>query len=264
MAYFCEYCKTVMNRKGNLIPEEDLVGQLGFRGVYCYDEEAAILLKAQENSLGLNRFTPCSSTLFTDFDDQPEEAEILITSLKENNIGFTVYDSGNRSVHIHIPHVFKSSKSLPYTHMKILEKLGVNLDKIDTTLYRNHSIYRLEGTKHSKTGKTKVALYEVEGDLLDFNIIEAPTKSIDYTNKGDQVNLEHFLDVMYKYLINGAGTGSRYGSFFNIACCAAEVGLSTESTVNLIKIINDGYENPHPDSEIHRAVEGGYEFISRR
>lgn len=262
-----EYCRTVANRKGNLVPESTLQGLTGFRSVYGFSEEVACILKHQGNSRGLSKYTPYSDCLFVDFDDQPEEAEKLKAALLQHDLTFDVYDSGNRSFHFHIPHPLKEGKGLPYTHQVVLEKLGLDMERVDTTLYRPNSIFRLEGTLHSKTGKAKEKIFSHDGLLLDFDLKEAPMYEKDTYEQlegRDDVILGRFLAFTEKLLWGGALVGSRYEALFNLGCCACAAKISYSSCFEIALTINDTFSEPHTSVEVERAVENGYKFLNER
>ncbi len=262
-----EHCKTVKNRRGNLIPLEELEGKKGFRGVYGFDEGASIIIQQQGHSRGLSRFNLYSDCLFIDFDDQPEEAKKLKEILLSYNFTFKVYDSGNRSFHFHIPHPLKEGKGLPYTHMCVLEKLGLDMTKVDTTLYRPNSIFRLEGTLHSKTGDPKVEIFSYEGVELDFDVKEAPKVEKDtYASieERDDVILGKFLSCATKLLWDGVESGSRYNSLFYLGSCACEANVSFETCYNMALTLNESFDDPHDENEVERAVKNGFKFINNK
>jgi hypothetical protein len=260
--YFYEMCLTVRDRCGKMLELQELSKYTGFRSVYGFSENAATLIKAQGHSRGFARFKLYADIMFVDFDDQPEEAEKLKQSLLDFGVAFEVWDSGNRSFHFHIPHTPKFSKDLPYTHKQVLKALGVDLTKVDITLYRPNSIFRLPRTRHQKTGNPKVLLDKIEGDILDFSIKEEPIK--EYAKGGEDIHgnpLEYFLTQALKVYLEGAETGNRHGSMFNVACCAFELGLDEEAAIVICSHLNNNFSTPKPESEVKRAVKGGFDFM---
>ena len=262
MLYY-EHCKTVRARTGNLISRDELEGLTGFQTVYGYDVEVRDILRAQKNSLGLARFVPSSDCLYVDFDDQPEEAAKLRLSLIDNDFVYEMYDSGNRSVHFHIPHEMKRSKDLPHTHKCVLEKLGVAMGKVDTTLYRPNSLFRLNGTAHHKTGNKKVLTEKGGSYILDFNIIPTPERRFEEASglETPGLVLESFLSHMHSMLLQTVDSGSRHANLFKVGCNVYDLGIDSRAALTFATLINNTFLEPKPDSEVERAIQGAYEYM---
>jgi hypothetical protein len=260
---FYEHCRTVKARNGKFVPQDELTTLKGFQSVYGFDENVASIMSAQKNSTGMKRYEPSSDVLYVDFDDQPDEALKLEEKLLSAGYTYEIYDSGNRSYHFHIPHVYKCSKDLPHTHREVLRVLGVNMDLVDKTLYRPNSLFRIAGTFHHKTGKPKILLRRNEGILLDFSVI--PTPTYDFENVEGigvyNLTLELFLIQILNCVVSKAATGSRHDLMFKTACNCYDIGLDANAAVVFCGLLNEDFPEPKPQSEVERAVEGAYQYM---
>jgi len=264
MKVYREYCRTVYDRKGKLIPEEDIAGKTGYCTVYGYDEEASILVEAQGNSKNLAAFKMYADQMLVDFDNQPDAAMKLKESLLNYELEFSMWDSGNRSYHFHIPHEPKWSKDLPYNHERVLCKLGdfnTKTPVYDPTIYRANSIFRLPNTVHVKTGKRKVLLESHEGYLLDFELEPTPErKKKIYRSTKPPESFEDLWYMFWYYHLCTPDEGNRHGTFFTIACECFDVGLKLDTAIDLLTLFNSELPTPKSESEVRRACIGGYEY----
>ena len=100
------YTPTVL-RQGRprlLTRDEILHGRLqGFQSVFGYPEETQQIIAKQGNTRDIAHLPVYCDTMFVDFDDKDVEANQFRNSLCECGIGYTMYESGNRSFHFHIP-----------------------------------------------------------------------------------------------------------------------------------------------------------------
>lgn len=255
---FYEHCIIKWARKGNLIPVEELVGKVGYRSVYGFDEGTSLIVRARKHSRDFHQFPLYAEWLLVDFDDQPEEAMKLKNFLVENDIQYGLYDSGNRSYHFHIPHEPKFSKDLPYSHLKLLERMGLNMSKVDTSIYRPNSIFRLTGTRHTKTGKKKVLLEEnTTGVLLDFDLVETPPKHFGDTGEGEK-DLFYLANSILQFEVDPPLEGNRYPTLFALGCACKDSGLSESATFEILSKFNESFDDPKCESEVKRATRGAF------
>ena len=262
MNLFVEITSVVRNRNANLIPVSDLPNRVGFRSVYMFDAEDAEIIRFNGNSKGFKYFNLYSDCLFVDIDVKSEEdnkkAINDIKKLVAKGIKFDLYDSGNRSYHLHIPHELKSSRHLPYNHRRVLREIGLHCDE---TLYRPNSLYRLPGTCHSKSveGKCKELVKSYSGKLLEFDIVPEPVneKPANYSSK-------IFVDVALYSLweFSHIQPENRYMSTFAMALKLFDSGLSFETVTDLLERANDCWPEPNEDSEVERAIQGAWSKVN--
>lgn len=268
--YCYEYCRTVKDRKQNMLPEEELYDKKGHRSVYGFSEKDCIIIKQRGTSKGYDNFTPFARVLLVDFDDQPEAADNLRSYLIAERLSFSMWTSGNRSVHFHIPHNPLYDKSLPFTHLMWLHTIPNMIDSqgrtlFDHNIYRATSLFRLPNTGHPSTGLKKELLELVEDKELHLDIIK------DDRPKRKQSGVlvpspcfETFLDSLQAIYLKGAVSGGKYNALFVLSVCHAEMGLSIRTAADILRIVNNSFEKPKSEEGFIKAIRDGYAYYEGR
>lgn len=260
MELFVEICTFVKLRNANLKPVAELGKCFGFRSVYMFDEEDAATIRYNGHSRGFKYFDLYSDCLFVDIDIKtPEEAQKAVEDvkrLKALGIRFDIYDSGNRSVHLHIPHELMHSRHMPYTHMKVVEKLGITCD---LSIYRGNSLYRLPRTIHTKTGNPKVLKESVDGKLLKFPIIPEPPKENSGITFAKNIDAECVFNMMRNACLDEPE--QHYMRLFAISCTLYDMGLDEGLVYGLLSMLNNYWDEPTSEENVAKAVAGGKERV---
>ena len=255
---FVEVCTLVTLRSANLKPLVELGKHVGFRSVYMFDEEDASVIRYNGHSRGFQYFDLYSDCLFVDIDIKtPEEKARAVSDvkrLKDMGIKFEVWSSGNRSVHLHIPHALMHSRHLPYTHQCVVEKLGI---ACDMSIYRGNSLYRLPHTKHQKSGKYKVLLNSYEGKMLSFPIFQTPEKQKLGDGPGEmKLDAELVFYTLHQACMEEPE--QRYMRVFSLSCLLFDMGLGKGNVHAMLSMVNNFWPEPTDDSNVDKAVEGGF------
>ncbi len=154
--------RRAVQRRG--LPElEELTDELvssakgyNFRSVYGYPTEVLSNIKANGNTKGLKGKPVISTTLLIDCDSDGD-ADTCRRQLETLGIKFTTYTTGNRGRHYHVP--IEAMVGTDVIHSQITWLKNNNLwSVVDTSIYREGGMYRLEGATHSKTGFKKKKL----------------------------------------------------------------------------------------------------------
>lgn len=174
MTYFIEVRRTV-ERSGPLAyaPLAHESYYTGFRSVYAVDTATRDLILSRGNVAGLEHTPVYSAELFLDYDSD-EGVDEAVRTLADMGVRFAVFDTGRRGVHIHVPCAPMLGSSVPYSQLQFVRAhFG---GAWDHTLYRHHSIFRLEGTFHEKNpGHTKrLRFWGPDGKLLEIPILPMP------------------------------------------------------------------------------------------
>lgn len=258
---FVEIVSFVNRRNANLKPISCLDNSIGFRSVYMFSKEDAEIIRERGSSKGFKYFNLYSDCLFVDIDIKSEEEDKIalreIEELKKKGFRFSLYTSGGRSYHLHIPHELKCSRHLPYTHKLLVEKLGITCDH---SLYRANSLFRLAGTIHSKTGEEKTLIGEYGSKELKFSIQQEPLKEY---NKKEDISENPFLffsvlrDLCYERVVE-----NRYLKFFSLSCLLIEYSnISYSSLLEVLLLANKSLPEPNEEEEVVRALKGAWERI---
>jgi len=260
MELFVEVCTFVHLRVANLKPVEELSNCSGFRSVYMFCKEDAEAIRYNGHSRGFNYYDLYSDCLFVDIDVKTKEENNRalqdIKKLKDMGIRFEVWNSGNRSYHLHIPHALMNSRHLPYTHQCVVEKLGI---ACDLSIYRGNSLYRLPRTRHTKTGKYKELIKSYPGKLIKFPIFQTPEKTSRGGEGASDINAELVFYTLREACLEEPD--QHYMKLFSLSCLLFDMGLSYEAISDMLRMVNNFWKDSTQDSEVERAVEGGYKRV---
>lgn len=256
MTWFREHTKKVFLRRGNMLPEAD-TDLPGFHTVYRFSEEAAEEIRKQGNSRGFSRFPVFADSVWFDFDDDRNEIKHLISVLDQHKLGYTVYTTGNRGFHVSVPHTPLFDVTVPYTHKKLVEDLGVTCDP---TLYQHSRLLRTIGTVHEKTGKPKQVIDHVDGEaILEISLRSPEESRFKICEVADEELLPFLLSSLARLYGNSPGEGRRHTTCWGLARDAARCGLSFETTLELLLTMNASWRKDSKDVDyIRNACEQGW------
>jgi hypothetical protein len=183
-------------------------------------------------------------------DDEPSAAEAYYT-LINLGVGFEVWDSGGRSIHIHLPHSPITGYSLAYTHKKFIIDNNI---RCDMSLYEEGRLFRLEGTVHLKTFKPKILLETVPGNLLHLERLEPPPKS--YESYGASEGIADMVLTLSSVLDNGIQRGrNAHATFFRITAALAHAGFSAEFALELLNRVNETLvDDPANEADFNKSI----------
>jgi len=226
------------------------IADSNFRSVYGYPPPAAEHITAQGNVRGLYDFAVQSSTLFIDVDedDHLDEIEKIVAGL---GVGYSVWRSGNRGLHFHIDMKSYTSKHLPYSQKKFIESLGL-ADKVDLTLYRHHSIFRVPGAVHQETGKVKTLIREVAGPVLEIQIVEEPIPEYTTLETGDSVSVARFR----RNLLQKRGVGQRHNHLYILFQSGIKAGHDADTVLEWMYWWNSHQSKSHTEDMIYKKWKG--------
>lgn len=198
---------------GVLIEPEELVNTVDdptidwYTSAYEYGEDALDYFKEKGSISGYNGPT-WTQTLHWDLDAEGnfeavrEGALKLYEKLKELNIhkGLEIFFSGNKGFHVlvHTHHRFTPKETKRICH-NIAVEAGVSAKVFDTTVYNATRIFRVEYTRHQKSGLYKVPISLEELKSLtesDIREIAKSDKLRDAWSDGELVDAE-FLKEKY-------------------------------------------------------------------
>ena len=202
----------------------------GFRSVYAYDDATRDLILAQSSTAGLVSTPVYSDVLLVDFDNcEPDD---LLYHCYDNSLAHEVYESGNRSWHVHIPLVPAYGADVPWSQKQWVQE---HAPLADVTYYHQAGQFRLDGTRHEKTGRYKRSVRKVEGQLLDIPIVARQPASL---RGGGQAGL------FFAHLLRPAVEGGRRVYVWHLAKLAHSEGLSYEVAVARVLWWNQNFCRP--------------------
>jgi len=250
---FVEYAPTVKARRGNMLPLDEIEGKTGFRGVYCFSEEIARIIRKSERSVGFDSFPVFSNELMLDFDHGIDEAKKAIKFAKDRDLSYSLFFSGAKGYHIEIPTVAKFGRNVPYSQKVLASRLRL---ECDLSLYRHASLYRLPGTVHDKTGKKKELLETYMGEaILDYNLQDMPQATFNFEGVEDSDSFEIVLNRITLLYKNPPDPRlSRTQKLFGIAAEIRKAGMCDVTATNLLLALNESWGDRGKDVQTVQRV----------
>lgn len=249
--------RAAVRRSGppKLVPLSEVGKYTGFRSVFAYPKEVAEKILEQGGSYGLRGVPVFADTLFMDFDNY-DPAE-FVAWLREQGYAFDLYDSGNRSVHIHIPITPLFGSWVPAALKAWTEE---HAPRADTSFLHPAGQYRLSGTFHSKNpGRCKTLLESVQGRVLEIAQPEAEDA------EPQEFAPEESPTQFYASLLQSAPEGRRRPRAFSLAVAGLKSGHDSDEVLTLLQWWNSRYCNPpHHAQAIEDQVAGAVSYVSRQ
>ena len=198
--------------------------------------------------------------------DQVRKDLAAITAFLESksvgNVKQSVFFSGCKGVHLELP--INLSPSIGTHHqlrsMALQILSATSIRTLDLLVYNARRMWRLEGTKHQKTGKIKqrinhetfietgeiVGLASPESQVPDARLSQllkdgtvhdrngSTLDLVSSTNKLQREFLDHPLDCIAQALAQGVPEGSRNNAVYHISLYFKDCGLSMADTLQKI------------------------------
>lgn len=230
--------RPAIKRKGapHLVSKEDMNRVVGFTSVFGFPDETQQMIKLNRSTAGLHNADLYCDTLYLDFDNNPVAEDRAEQWLKQENIRYSIYHTGNRGKHFHIPIQPMCRKGLPY---KFKKWVGEYFPSADLSIYKPSGIIRLPNTPHLKNPGSRKRLLEVSaGKLLDFSaypVTESVPIQEEYTGDSDF----GVLALFYVFCVVGEGRRNEHCNKIIWAC--HEAGLDPDTCRMLVQHWNNNY-----------------------
>jgi hypothetical protein len=260
--YYVEAAFYVSLRKGNMIPVDKAMRERGFRSVYMFTKEDADKIIESGNSRGFSEYIPYSDTLFVDLDD-PSFLPLALENLEKLGWRYTYYSSGSKGYHIHITHNQCGGYGLPDLHKELALKVH---PQADVSLYRTSSLFRIPGTIHQKTGKTKQYIGQGGKNLLllPWNIQGVkPVLHFKEFVESNESELALSLNSVIRFLGNPPIQGRRTQTLWAIARGLRDGGLGIQTVKGLLEAVNASWNNDSKDEDTIMRVLQDCQRVSR-
>jgi hypothetical protein len=228
-------------------PESDVFKMMGFFSICSYTADQAQRMSVDRDSI---KGEPVYlDTLYCDFDDQPEAAAAFCELLIRLSVEFTTWDSGNRSVHYHIPIVPLHGAYAPYSQ-KVW--MASNAPGCDLSFYHASGYFRLPNTVHRKTGRRKELIDSFDGQTLDIPYVEPKVLREIGSGRADPTS----TFAWYCALMGACpGSGSRYQTLWQIGAQFKLCGYSSDTIYDLLWKLNESWKTlAKEEEEVRRAV----------
>lgn len=256
MIYY-EYRPTV-KRVGapKLITSEEVAKVRGFVSVYGFDEEGKRYVEDSKGTFGIQGHTLYSNLLYIDIDNNDELAEYIRADLEKRNVTFSMYYTGGRGFHFHIPIVPMWGTAI---HYKQKVWVGYLYPGADCSLYKSTGIIRTPGTFHSKNpGEFKRLVHTFQGDVLEIDTsnLPLPLETELTTQDGEEMDRENMLDHL---LSKAICDGGRNTGIYKRAFICKQAGFDRDKTTRILRAYNAALVHPRlPDYELTRTIGSAY------
>lgn len=240
-----------------LLPLAEVDQHRGFRSVYAYDESVVALIREQGGTHDLRGQPVYADELFVDFDSHDPTA--FRTWLRSTNLAWEEYDSGNRSVHFHIPLVPVFGVWVPDAMKRWVRSVAPTAD---LSFYHPSGQYRLPGTYHAKRpGQCKALVDAQMGEPLQLQAPDQRAGARLVASPGADTTPEQF----YTALIGRVAEGHRRPTAWRLATMAAEIGMEFEDAVDHLDWWNsNNCDPPHELDVLVKQAESAYRRLARR
>lgn len=255
MTYYVEIRATVQRSgRPRLVPLTEVGNYRGFRSTFAFSEQLAARIEATGAMRDLRGESVYADTLFMDFDGH-DPADFRLW-LQSSGLAWDEYDSGNRSVHFHIPMEPVEGAWVPQA-MKAWTKL--HAPTADTSFLHPAGQYRLPGTYHAKQpGRRKQLVASGLGVPL---VLERPSIMPRIVFRDDETSREDFFGM----LLVTKGEGSRRPWLWQAATTGAEAGLSFDEVLEGLLVWNTHCcQPPHEKQTVLKQVEAAFRRLSHR
>jgi hypothetical protein len=216
-----------------LVTREELDQRRGFRSVYGWPTEAADHVRTTGSSAGLKWFPVYSDELLLDFDDRPHDANVAITLMAEYGYAFSWWESGGRSVHLHIKIEPMLGSNVPASQKQFV---AATFPGADLAFYHAAGMYRLPGTAHEKNpGHYKRMVEEFRGRPLAIPLINQPLfrPSASGGSQRDPADLDAILThMLFKTVHEGEG---RNKHAYNMAKLLKDLGHDYARALDVVE-----------------------------
>lgn len=255
MQYFVEIRGAVRRPgKPKLVPLRDAHLHTGFRSAFAYPEPVAKLIAQSGSTAGLRGQPVYADVLLMDFDNI--DPSVFRDWLVQQGIAFDRYDSGNRSIHFHIPLQPIEGVWVPQACKQWVE--AHSIVQADTSFYHPAGQFRLPGTYHTKNpGRCKELLESVPGKLL---VLEpsAPAVVLELEHEADEEPTQ-----FYAALLLPANEGDRRPTVFRLAVAGLRSGHDPDDVAALLSWWNSTRcYPPHDNHAIEQQINGAIRYVS--
>ncbi len=261
---YLEHCPAVFMRAGTFYPASEVRDRTGYRSVYYFSEDDAQEIIASHSSAGLKKYCVGSYELIVDFDgEQCDNIPKLLDTLRSWGLGYELWSSGGKGYHVVFHHQPVYSSNLPLAQAQFLQNLGV---VSDPSLYRPSSLIRLPGTIHEKTGKQKTLVEKVEGCfmVIDFSKVTRKENPRPTFADGDPALLALALESLSYRIGRTPLTGKRHTTIWGSAKDLLRSGLSYNTVLELLVLLNNTWDNPKSADEVRNAVDQAANQLNKR
>jgi hypothetical protein len=231
---------------GEIVPPSEY----NFRSTFDWPESIANFVKNTGRTAGLKGQPVSCAEIFIDIDEEDSvlEAKEIMLNL---GIEFDEYRTGNRGIHFHIPLEERiTGTNVIYTVTSWIKDVGL-WHLVDTSVYREAGLFRMETATHQKTGKPKVLVEEHYGKRLRLELKDKPPIQETEVIAENGTKYNFFLNLLQK-----RSEGGRHMHMFICHSAGRSAGIDKPTIDQAIKEWNRRLDNPHPERVVEQKLKG--------
>lgn len=236
----------------------DELPSFGYSSLYTITEDSA---RAVEGAGTTARFAGSvwSERLWLDFDSY-EAGRAAEEELNRKGLGYVLYDSGGRGVHVGILRDALPSHLLPYQDK---EWVQTNFPQADTSIYTHLHLFRLPGTIHERTGRRKELVKEQAGSVLTLpkwerkNVPRSDINSSDIRTDSGGVSVFESNRIMANTV--PTKNGERHPTMLKLMYAMKDHGVEEGPAMWYLGEVNKLAETPKSEEELAHILRSVYE-----
>lgn len=249
------------------VDSSELANKQGFASLYSVNLDTAQAIKqaaTQANYKGL----AWSQRLWIDVDTKGLSTEEAIdrlnlaeARLKEMGLDYIAYDSGGHPFvgggHFGILRDTEPSHVLPAQDRAWVKKhFG---DIADLSIYTHLHLFRLPGTVHQTTGRTKVLVGKQAGKVLTLPpLVKGEPLLTEFGNENTEGGKSIFANFNIMANIGPRKNGERHAALVKLAFELRDHGVGPNQALWLLQENNKLFNEPKPDAELEKIIKDLY------
>lgn len=255
--FYVEYAPETNRRYGNMLPEDVVNAMTGFRSVFSFAEPEAQQIITSGCSKGFKLLPVVCNTWFIDIDRKDIPVKDLAARLDKLDASYEIYRTPSKGYHMHVDLAMIAGKDVPYTIRMLTSHY---FPEADLSVCKASSLIRLPNTP-GKSGRVKELIEKSErGTLLEVGLRVQPeaVERFDIRPIDASEELKFFFSDLAYRCNKSPGPGKRNETLWILAKTACELGVSRACAEELVGLVNSSWDDGHDESEVKRAVDGGY------
>jgi hypothetical protein len=231
------------------VHRDELPSKRGFSSLYAVSQEGREAIERAGTVRGY-KGPVWSPTLSLDFDTY-EAGYRAEEKIKELGYDYTLYDTGGRGVHINILCSIGPSHILPGLHRQYVES---HFPEADKSIYSHLHLFRLPGTQHERTGKTKQTVSRQPGISLRLSKLSVKEPVLEHKTLGSIFENFQVMQLSHPVVV-----GHRHATLVKLCYALKAHGLGKDLAEWWARECNSGYSNPKSPEDVSKIVRSIYE-----
>lgn len=252
--WYREWAAYKYDRKGRMVTLDELSSiadfhqNPGYSSLYMYSESDAKKIQESGVSSNMSDYTPAADYLAIDIDSLDETVRTK-TEQALSEYEYEVWFSGGKGFHYILPHNLIHDKRLPYSHLKVVQSMGI---KADMCLYQPGRLFRLPRCIHEKTRSRKALLGVNKGKRITIPVLDKPEPTFAF--RDSEGGYKEALGALWSFAEQGVLEGERNNRFWSMASTLINGGFDVETVRGILHTVNRYQDAPLDTIELNAAI----------